>query len=139
MTSASSLSTPVNVETTLSSILKSYDRIGFGRRGVLDAEQEILRLAAGLSDEARLRFRAVVLAWIGAAEAERVAGLLHYNLPEHVRALAIRLCALVPIPDSLPLLQRLQADGEFEPDDAQLCREALREALQRLRRHAAPG
>lgn len=128
------MSPPVNVDATLAGILKSYDRIGFGRRGVLDAEQEILRLATELAGDGQVRFCQIVLGWLEAAEAERVAGQLHYNLPEHVRALAIRLCANVPIPESLPRLRRLQSDLEFEADEDPLCRDALRESVQRLLR-----
>jgi hypothetical protein len=133
------MSAPVDVEAALRGVLKRYDRIGFGRRGVLDAEQELLRLAAELSPDDRARFRRIVVSWIEAAEAERAASPLHYNLPEHVQALAIRLCASVPIPESLPLLERLQAEGAFQTDDARPCREALHESLARLGAVPGPG
>jgi hypothetical protein len=122
----------VDVEAQLRVILKSHDRIGFGRRGVLDAEQEIRRFAAALSSDDQTRLRRLVLAWIDKAEAERTSASLHYNLPEHVQALAIRLCASVPIPEGRPLLRRLQAAGAFNADDEQLCREALDQAIARL-------
>lgn len=120
----------IDVNAALHGILKRYDRIGFGRRGVLDAQQDIQRLAAGLSPTDHVRFREIVLAWIDAREAERVTEPLHYNLPEHVQALAIRLCASIPIHESLPLLRRLDAAGAFA--DAHVCRNALRESLTRL-------
>jgi hypothetical protein len=123
-----------DVEAKLLGILKSYDRIGFGRRGVLDAEQEILRFASALSAAALTAFRGVVLSWIDHAAAERVAARLHYNLPEHVRILALNLCASAPIPDSLSLLRRLQAEGAFAAPEDGACREALAEALKRLER-----
>ena len=122
----------VDVNAALCGILKRYDRIGFGRRGVLDAQQDIQRLAAGLSPAEHTRFRQIVLAWIDAQEAERVTAPLHYNLPEHIQALAIRLCASIPIHESLPLLRRLDAAGAFAEEDARVCREALRESLARL-------
>lgn len=126
------MSAPTDVEAVLEGVLKRYDRIGFGRRGVLDAEQELLRLAAGLCPSDHARFRLIVLSWIEASGAERAAAALHYNLPEHVRALAIRLCASVPIPESVPLLQRLRAEDAFPTEDARPCREALNDALARL-------
>lgn len=125
---------PVDVEAALYAILKRYDRIGFGRRGVLDAQQDIHSFATGLSLDDHSRFRQIVVSWIEPAAAERVTAPLHYNLPEHVQALAIRLCASVPIPESLPLLHRLQAAGAFQEDDARLCREALRESATHLAR-----
>lgn len=121
-----------DVETALYAILKRYDRIGFGRRGVLDAQQDICRFAAELSHSNHSRFRQIVVSWIDSAEAERVTAPLHYNLPEHVQALAIRLCASVPIPESLPVLRRLWAAGAFQGDEARLCHEALRESIARL-------
>jgi hypothetical protein len=121
----------VDVAAGLHSILKRYDRIGFGRRGVLDAQQEIQRFASGLSADDRARFADIVVSWIDPDAAARVAAPLHYNLPEHVQALAIRLCASVPVPESLALLRRLQADGVFQADD-ELCRTALRESIARL-------
>lgn len=126
------MSAPIDVEAVLSGFLKSYDRIGFGRRGVLDAEAEIRRFASRLSDDDHARFRAIVVSWIDATEAKRVTARLHYNLPEHLQALAIRLCASVPIPESLPLLRRMQAEGAFEEDDARACREALHGSVKRL-------
>jgi hypothetical protein len=122
----------VEVDAALYGILKRYDRIGFGRRGVLDAQPEIQRLAAELSSADRARFRQIVQRWIEPDEAERVAAPLHYNLPEHVQMLAIRLCASVPIPESLPLLRRLDAAGAFTHGDAGVCRDALHESLARL-------
>ena len=124
--------TPADVDAALHGVLKRYDRIGFGRRGVIDAEQEILRYAAGLSDDDLVRLRRIVMSWIAAAEADRVTESLHYNLLEHVQTLAIRLCASMPIPESLPLLRRLQADNAFAGDDAELRRDALRESVARL-------
>lgn len=127
----------VDVEATLHGILRSYDRIGFGRRGVLDAEQEILRFASALPHHAQLGFRRVVLSWLEGGEAERIAAPLHYNLPEHVQTLAIRLCASVPIPESLPRLERLQAEAGLDTSDADPRREALRASVQRLLRRAS--
>jgi hypothetical protein len=129
-----SVGATVDVAAALHGILKRYDRIGFGRRGVLDAQQEIHRFAVGLSNDDHARFRQIVVSWIESTEADRVTSPLHYNLPEHVQALAIRLCASVPIPESLPLLRRLQAAGTFQGDDARLCREALRESATHLAR-----
>jgi hypothetical protein len=119
------VSDSVDVEAQLRVILKSHDRIGFGRRGVLDAEQEIRRFAAALSKEDHARFRGLVVSWIDKATAQQVSTLLHYNLPEHVQALAIHLCGSVPIPESQNLLRRVQAGGAFETDEEQVCREAL--------------
>jgi hypothetical protein len=131
------VSASADVEAALGGILKRYDRIGFGRRGVLDAEQEILRFAAALSADAHLRFRRLVVSWLEAAQAERVASALHYNLPDHVQTLALRLCASVPIAESLPVLRRLQAGGELgAPGDGR--RAALEESLRVLLRRAAP-
>jgi hypothetical protein len=124
-----------DVEATLLAILKSYDRIGFGRRGVLDAEQEILRLASTLPQGGQHGFRKVILSWIDAQNAERLAALLHYNLPEHEQTLAIRLCASVPIPESLPVLRRLQDEGDFGSLDADPRGKALQESIRRLTRH----
>jgi hypothetical protein len=126
------VSVPADVEATLYSILKSHDRIGFGRRGVLDAEQEILRFAARLADDDHTRLRRIVLSWIEVDEAERVTTSLHYNLPEHLQALALHLCGSVPIPEALPLLRRLQAEAAFETDDEHLCWKALHESVTRL-------
>lgn len=123
------MSAPVDVEAQLRIILKSHDRIGFGRRGVLDAEQEIRRFAGALSAEDHTRFRRLVVSWVDEAEAERVSTPLHYNLPEHVQALAIRLCASIPIPESLPFLRSLRFQGKFETEEERLCREALQESL----------
>lgn len=128
-----------DIEAALRGFLKSYDRIGFGRRGVLDAEGEIRRFAAALPEQARPSARRIILSWIESAEAERVAAPLHYNLPEHVQALAIRLCAGLPIPESLPLLQRLQAEGAFAAQAAEPCRTALREALTLLQAAGRSG
>jgi hypothetical protein len=122
----------VDVDARLRVILKSHDRIGFGRRGVLDAEQEIRRFAAALSSGDHTRFRQIVLAWVEKREAERMSMPLHYNLPEHVQALALRLCATVPIPESLNALRRLQAGGAFKTDEEQVCREALAQAIAAL-------
>jgi hypothetical protein len=124
----------IDVEAKLHGILKSYDRIGFGRRGVLDAEQEILRLASGLTDVDHARLREAVVSWIEGVTAERVSARLHYNMPEHVQALALNLCASVPIPESLPLLRRLQGEGAFAAPEEATCRAALDEALKRLAR-----
>lgn len=123
---------PIDLEAALQGILKRYDRIGFGRRGVLDAQQDVQRLAAELSPQDHERFRRIVMRWIDADEAERVTARLHYNLPEHLQALAIRLCASVPIPESVALLRRLDAAGAFAEADARLCRDALQESLNRL-------
>lgn len=128
------MSAPVDVKAKLSLILKSHDRIGFGRRGVLDAEPEILRFASQLSDEEHARFRRIVLSWIAAEEAENVTASLHYNLPEHLQALAIHLCGSVPIREALPMLRRLQAEGAFRTDEARLCLEALDESVRRVDR-----
>jgi hypothetical protein len=121
-----------DVKAALHSILKRYDRIGFGRRGVLDAQQDIQRFAADLSPADHARVRQVIESWIDADEAERLAAPLHYNLPEHIQALALRLCASLPIPESLPLLRRLKAETAFA--NAPLCRDALHESLERLTR-----
>lgn len=126
------MTTAVDIPAQLQSVLKRYDRIGFGRRGVLDAEQEILRFASGLAHEEHARFRQIVMSWIEVAEAERVTAALHYNLPEHVRTLAIRLCGSVPIPESLPLLRRLQADGVDTTDGGRLVLDAIRDSSARL-------
>jgi hypothetical protein len=112
--------------------LKRYDRIGFGRRGVLAAEQEVCTYVRTLPHDAQARARAIVLSWLDPAAAEQIAAALHYTSAEHVQALAIRLCATLPIADSAPLLRRLQAQGAFADRDAAPCRDALREALARL-------
>lgn len=125
---------PDDPTAALAAILKSYDRIGFGRRGVLDAEEEICRFAAGLTPAARARLNDLIVSWLEAASAQRVTATLHYNLPEHVQALAIHLCAALPIPDSAPLLRRLQADGAFDADDTPLRRDALHDAIADLTR-----
>ncbi len=121
----------MDLEPALWAILKRYDRIGFGRRGVLDAEQEIRRFAAGLSSPQREELDQMVCAWIVPAEAERLTAALHYNLPEHVQALALRLCASLPITEALPMLLGLQRAGAF-PEDQQLCRTALEESIAAL-------
>jgi hypothetical protein len=128
-------SVSVDVEAKLRVILKSYDRIGFGRRGVLDAEQEIRRWATGLSDDDQARFCQIVLAWIDPTTAQLVSSPLHYNLPEHVQALAIRLCATFPIPESLRLLRRLQVEDAFKAAEEKVCRDALAESLTILADH----
>jgi len=122
----------IDVEAALSLILKRYDRIGFGRRGVLDGEQEIRQFAAGLASDEHARFCRTVLTWLESDGAEQVAAGLHCNLPEHIQALAIRLCSSVPIPAGVDVLRALQRAGAFDSDDAQPCREALREAAVRL-------
>ena len=124
--------TPDDPAAALAAILKSHDRIGFGRRGVLDAEDEICRFAAGLSADAHARLCALVVSWLDAAAAERATAALHYNLPEHVQALAIHLCAALPIPASAPLLRRLQASGAFDADETPLRRDALCETVAAL-------
>jgi hypothetical protein len=123
------VSTDVDVEARLRVILKSHDRIGFGRRGVLDAEPEIRRFAAALSKDDLAHLCQLIMTWIDKAEAERLAMPLHYNLPEHVQELAIRLCASIPIPDSLPLLRRLQAEERFTADEERMCRDVLGESI----------
>lgn len=128
----------VDVEAILRGILKRYDRIGFGRRGVLDGEEEMRRFGAGLAPAEQHRFRYVILTWLDAGAAARAAAALHYNLAEHVQALAIRLCASIPIRESLPLLRRLVADGAFDGDHSTLRRDALSVAVRRLDR-AEPG
>lgn len=132
---ALSVKAPVDVEAQLRVILKSYDRIGFGRRGVLDAEGEIRRFAATLLPQDRERLRGIVLSWVGKPEAERLSTPLHYNLPEHVQALAIRLCASLLIPESFALLRRLQEEQAFKTDEERVCREALAESMARLTAH----
>ena len=127
------MSASVDIEAALFGILKRFDRIGFGRRGVLDAERDLQHFAAALAAEDRARVFQVIVSWIDGGEAARVTATLHYNLPEHLQALAIRLCASLPIPETLPLLRRLQAEGAFATDHERICREALRESLARLR------
>ena len=122
----------VDVDAMLRGILKRYDRIGFGRRGVLDAEEEMRRFGAGLTPDEQHRFRQIILTWLDAGEATRAAAALHYNLAEHVQALAIRLCASIPIRKSMPVLRRLLADGAFDNDGSSLRRDALRVAVRRL-------
>jgi hypothetical protein len=122
----------VDVDAMLRGILKRYDRIGFGRRGVLDAEEEMRRFGAGLAPADEDRFRRIIQTWLDTGEATRTAAVLHYNLTEHVQALAIRLCASIPILESLPLLRRLLAEGIFDGDDSNLRRDALQVAVRRL-------
>jgi hypothetical protein len=112
--------------------LKRYDRIGFGRRGVLAAEQEVCTYVRALPYEMQAPARAIVLSWLDPAAAEQVAAELHYTAAEHVQALAIRLCAAIPIADSVPRLRGLQAHRAFAHPDAAPCRDALRDALARL-------
>src|SRR5690242_7858883 len=119
----------MDLNQAVESILKRYDRIGFGRRGVLDAEQEIRRFAGELSPTELQDLHRMIVAWIHPAEAERLTAPLHYNLPEHLQALAIRLCASLPVPDAFAVLQPLHAEGAFHGDDQQLCHSALEEAL----------
>lgn len=126
------MSAPADLHSTLTTILKRYDRIGFGRRGVLDAEADIRSFAATLSPDERARLGAIVTSWIATDEAERITARLQYNLIEHLQALALRLCASLPIPESTPLLLQLQAEGAFQTDDARICREALDQAVTRL-------
>lgn len=116
----------------LAAILKSHDRIGFGRRGVLDAEEEICRFAATLTPSVRDRLDAEILSWLEDATAERVTALLHYNLPEHLQALAIRLCVGLPIAAGAPLLRRLYAEAAFDADEKPLRRAALYDAVTTL-------
>lgn len=116
----------------LQEVLKRHDRIGFGRRGVLDAEEDLCHLAAGLDPAEHRQFCRTVLSWLDWREAERVTAALHYNLPEHLQALAIRLCASVPIAESLPALRRLVAERAFTAPEAAVCREALKESLAQL-------
>jgi hypothetical protein len=127
------------IEAALRGILKRFDRIGFGRRGVLDAEHDILRFASGLSTDDHASLTGIVISWIGLDEATRVTASLQYNLPEHLQALGIRLCASLPITDSLPRLRRLQADGAFGFDDTPLCVTALHESVRRLTHAAGLG
>lgn len=126
------MSAPVDIAAALHGILKRYDRIGFGRRGVLDAERDLQQFAAALAPDDRARFMQIIVSWIDGAEAARVTASLHYNLPEHLQALAIRLCASLPMPETLSLLRRLQAEGAFPTDNERVCREALRESIARL-------
>jgi len=126
------VSAPVDIAAALHGILKRYDRIGFGRRGVLDAERDLQHFAAALAPDDCARVHQVIVSWIDGGEAERATATLHYNLPEHLQALAIRLCASLPIPETLPLLRRLQAEGAFATDNEHVCREALRESIARL-------
>lgn len=125
------------VDASLRVILKSHDRIGFGRRGVLDAEPEIRRFAASLPKEDLAHFHRLVVSWLDEKEAERLTTPLHYNLPEHLQTLAIRLCASIPILESLPLLRRLQAEDVFNTESERFCREALDEAVALLTAHGS--
>lgn len=117
------------VNLDLQRILKRYDRIGFGRRGVLDAEAEVIRYAAGLRAEERDQLHRLVLSWIDADAAARATAPLQYNLPEHLQALAIRLCATLPIPAGAPLLRRLKSQATFAGAEHAIVRTALDEAL----------
>ena len=126
------MAAPADVASALYAVLKRYDRIGFGRRGVLDAEQEIVRIASQLSHDDHARLCEIVLSWIDGAMAEQVTAALHYNLPEHVQALAIRLCAGIPIPGSLPLLRQVEIERTFTTEERRVCLDALRESLARL-------
>ncbi len=125
-----------NIDFTLRQILKRYDRIGFGRRGVLDAEAEIRSTAAGLSRAQRADLHSTILTWLDGKTAADWAAPLHYNLPEHVQALAIRLCALLPIREGVPYLRELQDRRAFSTPETQACQQALREALARFERES---
>lgn len=113
------------IEDALRIILKRYDRIGFGRRGVLDAEADIRHLASSLSSVEHACLRKTVMSWIAPDVAEGTVAPLLYNLPEHLQALAIRLCTTIPIPESLSVICTLQASL---PNTSR-CETALREAL----------
>lgn len=120
--------------TTLQALLKRYDRIGFGRRGILDAESEVLEFGATLSNDERARLRGLVIEWLKPEGAHSWTVPLHYNLPEHLQALAMRLCGAMDIREALTVLREFSATRAFDRDETPLRREALAEALSALQR-----
>jgi hypothetical protein len=117
------------IDRDLSVILKRFDKIGFGRNGVLDAERTILDWDRTLDKPGRAALRAAVFALIEGDAAEAAAKPLQYNTREKVQAVALTLCGTLPVRDSLPRLQALAKDGAFKGEDEAVCADALRGAL----------
>lgn len=117
------------IEKALAQTLKRFDKIGFGRRGVLDAEQSIVEWDRKLKGGQRAALRAIVLSLVEADGAKTAAKELTYNTPEMVQALAITLCGTMPVRESLKRLQSLAQEGAFKTEDEAPCADALRGAL----------
>lgn len=124
--------TRADLERELAQILKRFDRIGFGRNGVLDAERTILDWDRTLDKPRRAALRAALLALVDAGPAEAAAKELHYNTREKVQAMALILCGTLPIRESLSHLQALARSGAFAGEDEAICAHALKGALELL-------
>ena len=128
-----------DIESMLLTIVKRYDRIGFGRNGALDAETEIRDWHGRLSEEDRLHLKGLLLRLIEAGPAEEVAHALHYNLREQIQAMALMLCGSLPIPESYTKLKALAEANAFASEDEAVVLRALTGAIARLDRVRAGG
>ncbi len=124
------MSTNVRIADELSLLLKRFDRIGFGRNGVLDAEEQIAGWYAALPEPAQAIARTHLLSWLSAEPAHEEAAKLHYTTPDKVQALSISLCAALPIPEAWEPLSVAARDGRFQADPD--CSERLADTLARL-------
>lgn len=127
------------VESMLRIIIRRYDRIGFGRKGALDAEPEIRDWYQRLDEEDRLHLKGLILQLVDEEAAELAASDLHYNLREQVQAMALMLCGSLPILESYTKLKALAEGGAFPGEDEEVCRVALQGAIARLDRVRAGG
>ncbi len=118
------------IEADLSLLLKRFDRIGFGRNGVLDAEEQIAGWYEALPETDRAEARQIVSGWLDEAPSEAEAAKLHYTTGEKIRALALTLCGRLPIPESTDRLALAIRTGLFR--ESELCSERLTDALDSL-------
>ena len=114
----------------LSLLLKRFDRIGFGRNGVLDAEDQIAGWYSALPESEQAIARTQLLSWLSDGPANEEAGKLHYTTPDKVQALAITLCGVLPIPESWETLSLAAREGRFQGESE--CADRLADTLARL-------
>lgn len=101
------------VESEFALLLKRFDRIGFGRRGVLDAEAQGDLWHSTAGPESRVVVEELVDAHLAHATAAAAAEPLGYTRAEDVQALCVNLLARWRRPGLLARLDALEAAGEF--------------------------
>lgn len=113
-------------------LLKRFDRIGFGRRGVLDAEEQVVAWHAALPPDDRELAEREVESLLLQRHAAAAAEPLQYTRGEDVQALCVHLLVRWQRPGLRARLAGLQDAGEFLDVDGRLA-PALGDALQEAR------
>jgi len=93
--------------------LKRFDRIGFGRRGVLDAEDQVDAWRAGMDETGHATIDRIVDAHLLRDVAAKAAEPLGYTRAEDVQALCVNLLARWNAAGLLDRLRRLESAAEF--------------------------